>query len=44
MPYSKWYVVADPFGLTLPLSVAVVSTTDVAEPVVTLGFTSVVKA
>jgi hypothetical protein len=41
VPYSKWYVVDDPLGSTLPFNVALVSPTDVAEPVVTLGFTRV---
>jgi hypothetical protein len=43
VPYSKWYVVDDPLGSTLPFNVALVSPTDVAEPVVTAGFISVAK-
>src|SRR3954454_18435445 len=39
-PYSKWYVVALPFGLTVPLSVATVEVTDDAGSVVTVGFVS----
>jgi len=43
-PYSNRYVVDDPFGSTEPPSVALVSSTADAEPVVALGFTGVVKA
>ena len=37
VPYSKYHVVARPFGSTVPLSVAVVVVTLVAEPVTATG-------
>jgi hypothetical protein len=37
VPYSNWYVVAKPFGFTVPLKVAVVTETPEAAPVVTVG-------
>jgi hypothetical protein len=42
-PYSNRYVVDDPFGVTLPFSVAVVSSTDVAADVVAAGLSPVVN-
>ena len=37
VPYSKYHVAGRPFGLTVPLSVAVVPATPVAAPVTTSG-------
>ena len=37
MPYSTYHVVAVPFGLTLPETVAVVGPTEVTGPVEALG-------
>ncbi len=38
LPYSTYQLVAVPFGLTLPVMVAVVGPTAVTGPVVALGF------
>jgi hypothetical protein len=43
VPYSKYHVVARPFGSTVPLSVADVVVTFVAEPVTAIGAADVVK-
>ena len=43
VPYSKYHVVARPFGSTVPLSVAVVVVTLVADPVTATGPADVVK-
>jgi hypothetical protein len=43
VPYSKYQVVARPFGSTVPLRVAVVVDTLVAEPVTATGPAEVVK-
>ena len=37
VPYSKYQVVASPFGATVPVSLAEVSVIDVVEPVVGVG-------
>jgi len=37
VPYSTYHVVAEPFGLTLPETVAVVGATDVTGPVEAVG-------
>src|SRR3954451_7391018 len=37
IPYSKWYVVAAPFGFTRPLSVTVVVVLALTPPVVATG-------
>ena len=41
VPYSNRHVVATPFGSTVPLSVAVVAVTDVADAVTTDGAAAV---
>ena len=43
VPYSKYHVVARPFGSTVPFSVAVVGVTPDAAPVTTAGADRVVK-
>ena len=43
VPYSKYHVVARPFGSTVPLSVADVTVTLVAEPVTATGAAEVLK-
>ena len=43
VPYSKYHVVARPFGSTLPLSVAPLGLTPVAVPVTAIGADRVVK-
>ena len=37
MPYSNWYVVASPPGLTVPVTAAEPVVTDSAAPVVAVG-------
>ena len=43
VPYGKYQVVARPFGSTLPLSVAELTVTLVAEPVTATGAVGVAK-
>jgi hypothetical protein len=43
VPYSKYPVVGRPFGSTVPLSVAELTVTPVAEPVTATGAVGVVK-
>ncbi len=43
VPYSKYQVVARPFGSTVPVSVAEVGVTPVAAPVTAAGAAEVVK-
>ena len=43
VPYSTYQVVACPFGLTVPVTVAVVGPTAVTEPVIAVGTAAVAR-